>query len=337
MGAARHLGRGHGPARAARADARLSRAGLPDREPMSTSDDVYFLIDELGRSGCRSCRPTLDNHGNHIVSLGDLPRGWPAGRAARRARRHRDAGADAARRGRPRRGVRTGDKGVNKQRRAQAELTSRGADCLAKAHRAVRGPARHARQAAREAARASTRGKQAAGLRDRREGAVGDARRAACRRAASSTPWTGRCRASTFGGGVHLRPVRHALVRRLRHRARRARTRPATRTATCSASRRIRWCRALLEGGKPVSYGAKAIPEGGWCAMPKLYADGLLLCGDTGGFLNGGRLKGIHLAIKSGMLAAETAVRVPARRRLLGGEAGRLRAARRRSRGPAPR
>jgi flavin-dependent dehydrogenase len=65
--------------------------------------------------------------------------------------------------------------------------------------------------------------------------------------------------------------------------------------------------RALLEGGKAVSYGAKAIPEGGWYAMPKLYADGLLLCGDTAGFLNGGRLKGIHLAIKSGMLAAEQA------------------------------
>jgi electron-transferring-flavoprotein dehydrogenase len=64
--------------------------------------------------------------------------------------------------------------------------------------------------------------------------------------------------------------------------------------------------RALLEGGKPVAYGAKAIPEGGFWAMPKLSADGLLLCGDSGGFLNGARLKGIHLAIKSGMLAAET-------------------------------
>jgi electron-transferring-flavoprotein dehydrogenase len=64
--------------------------------------------------------------------------------------------------------------------------------------------------------------------------------------------------------------------------------------------------RKLLDGGKPVSYGAKAIPEGGFWAMPKLWADGLLVCGDTGGFLNGARLKGIHLAIKSGMLAAET-------------------------------
>src|SRR5438552_3645841 len=64
--------------------------------------------------------------------------------------------------------------------------------------------------------------------------------------------------------------------------------------------------RSLLEGGKPVAYGAKAIPEGGWWAMPQLAAEGFLLCGDTGGFLNGARLKGVHLAIKSGMLAAET-------------------------------
>ncbi|HTV72090.1 MAG TPA: electron transfer flavoprotein-ubiquinone oxidoreductase [Candidatus Acidoferrales bacterium] len=63
----------------------------------------------------------------------------------------------------------------------------------------------------------------------------------------------------------------------------------------------------MLAGAKLVRYGAKAIPEGGLFAMPRLYADGLLLAGDSGGFLNGMRLKGIHLAIKSGMLAAQTA------------------------------
>jgi electron-transferring-flavoprotein dehydrogenase len=63
----------------------------------------------------------------------------------------------------------------------------------------------------------------------------------------------------------------------------------------------------MLEGGKMIRYGAKAIPEGGFFAMPRPYADGLLLIGDTGGFLNGMRLKGIHLAIKSGTMAAETA------------------------------
>ena len=63
----------------------------------------------------------------------------------------------------------------------------------------------------------------------------------------------------------------------------------------------------LLEGAKLLRYGAKAIPEGGFYAMPRAYADGLLVTGDSAGFLNGMRLKGIHLAVKSGMMAAETA------------------------------
>jgi electron-transferring-flavoprotein dehydrogenase len=62
-----------------------------------------------------------------------------------------------------------------------------------------------------------------------------------------------------------------------------------------------------LKGGKVIQYGAKTVPLGGWFAMPKLYADGLLLAGDSGGMVNAERLKGVHLAIKSGMLAAETA------------------------------
>lgn len=65
--------------------------------------------------------------------------------------------------------------------------------------------------------------------------------------------------------------------------------------------------RERLRGGKLIRYGAKAIPEGGYWAIPRPYADGVLLVGDTAGFLNAQRLKGIHLAIKTGMLAAETA------------------------------
>ena len=62
----------------------------------------------------------------------------------------------------------------------------------------------------------------------------------------------------------------------------------------------------LLEGGQMFRYGAKAIPEGGWFSMPRPYADGVLLIGDTAGTLNPMKLKGIHLAVKSGMLAAQT-------------------------------
>jgi electron-transferring-flavoprotein dehydrogenase len=64
--------------------------------------------------------------------------------------------------------------------------------------------------------------------------------------------------------------------------------------------------RKLLEGGKMIRYGAKAMPVGGWYTAPRLAGDGFLIAGDSGGLLNGERLKGIHLAIKSGMLAAET-------------------------------
>ncbi len=64
---------------------------------------------------------------------------------------------------------------------------------------------------------------------------------------------------------------------------------------------------ALLEGGRMVRYGAKALPEGGWNTIPRLHMDGGLIAGDAGGFLNSMRLKGIHLAMRSGMLAAEAA------------------------------
>jgi electron-transferring-flavoprotein dehydrogenase len=65
--------------------------------------------------------------------------------------------------------------------------------------------------------------------------------------------------------------------------------------------------KALLQDGQMVRYGAKALPENGWCALPACSADGALLVGDAAGFLNSLRLKGVHLAMKSGMLAAETA------------------------------
>jgi len=63
----------------------------------------------------------------------------------------------------------------------------------------------------------------------------------------------------------------------------------------------------LLMGGKMIRYGAKSLPYGGWWSLPALTGDGWMIIGDSAGFLNSQRLKGIHLAIKSGMLAAETA------------------------------
>ncbi|MFQ5512746.1 MAG: 4Fe-4S dicluster domain-containing protein [Candidatus Krumholzibacteriia bacterium] len=63
--------------------------------------------------------------------------------------------------------------------------------------------------------------------------------------------------------------------------------------------------RSFLEGGKPTQYGAKAISAGGYHSVPRLYTDGALLAGEAASMVDMQRLKGIHLAMKSGMLAAE--------------------------------
>jgi electron-transferring-flavoprotein dehydrogenase len=63
--------------------------------------------------------------------------------------------------------------------------------------------------------------------------------------------------------------------------------------------------RKILEGGRRLSWGAKAIPEGGYWAMPRLHAPGMVICGDSGGMVNVPELKGIHYAMHSGILAAE--------------------------------
>ncbi|HZN11995.1 MAG TPA: electron transfer flavoprotein-ubiquinone oxidoreductase [Blastocatellia bacterium] len=61
----------------------------------------------------------------------------------------------------------------------------------------------------------------------------------------------------------------------------------------------------MLAGGRMLHYGAKAIPEGGYFSQPKYYGDGFLIIGDSASFLNSQKLKGIHMAMQSGMLAAQ--------------------------------
>jgi electron-transferring-flavoprotein dehydrogenase len=63
----------------------------------------------------------------------------------------------------------------------------------------------------------------------------------------------------------------------------------------------------ILKGAKRVSYGARAISDGGYQSVPKLVMPGAALIGDSAGFLNVPRIKGTHTAMKSGMMAAEAA------------------------------
>jgi len=63
----------------------------------------------------------------------------------------------------------------------------------------------------------------------------------------------------------------------------------------------------MIKGGKVIAYGGKTLPAGGWYSRPKLYGNGWMVCGDSASFVDVQKLKGIHLAMKSGMLAGEVA------------------------------
>jgi electron-transferring-flavoprotein dehydrogenase len=70
----------------------------------------------------------------------------------------------------------------------------------------------------------------------------------------------------------------------------------------------------FFEGGRRISYGARALSEGGYQSIPKLTFPGGLLIGDTAGFLNVPKIKGTHMAMKSGMVAAEAVSNISARK-----------------------
>jgi electron-transferring-flavoprotein dehydrogenase len=61
----------------------------------------------------------------------------------------------------------------------------------------------------------------------------------------------------------------------------------------------------LIDGGEVISYGARTLPEGGYYALSKLAANGAIIIGDAAGLVNTRKIKGLHYAIKSGMVAAE--------------------------------
>ncbi len=73
--------------------------------------------------------------------------------------------------------------------------------------------------------------------------------------------------------------------------------------------------KAILEGGRRVSYGARAINDGGWQSVPKLTFPGGALIGCSAGFVNVPRIKGSHTAMKTGMMAADAAVEAIASQR----------------------
>ena len=290
-------------------DPRAMRELMPDyREqgcPIAsdvTSDDVYFLT---ARSQLRLpfTPPMLDNHGNHILSLGNLT-AWMAAVAEQKGvlvATDMPAARPIVENGRVA-GVMTGDKGVSKSGEHKTNYQP-GAECRARATVLCEGP-RGTLTTVLEQQLGLMVGRNpqvyTTGVKEIWEMPAGRVQKG---RVIHTMGWP--LPNDTFGGafvyGVSDTQWAVGFVTGLdahdptndpHANLQRFKTHPLV--------------RALIEGGKPVAYGAKAIPEGGYWAMPKLSSDGVLLCGDSGGFLNGARLKGVHLAIKSGMLAAET-------------------------------
>jgi electron-transferring-flavoprotein dehydrogenase len=275
-------------------------ADLP-RTPVA-GDDVYFLWDG-GQFRLPLLPPLLQNHGNVIVSLGRMVE-WLAGIAEQKGVLlvTETAATEPLLEAGRLVGVRTGDKGLDRNRRPKSNHQP-GADCRAKATVLCEGP-RGTLAKVLETAFGLTVGRNpqvySTGVKEIWEMPAG---RVTPGRVVHTMGWP--LPTEVLGGGfLYGMDETHwalGLVTGLE----------SPDPVNDPHGNFQRWkthplLRPLLSGGKPVAYGAKAIPEGGWWAMPRLSADGLLIAGDSGGFLNGARLKGIHLAILSGMLAAET-------------------------------
>jgi electron-transferring-flavoprotein dehydrogenase len=277
--------------------------GCPVEAPVG--DDAFWYLTEKGKIAAPIMPPPLQNHGNYVISLGEMAR-WMAGIVG-------EMGVDLFPEFPASRvlvedgkvvGVRTGDKGIDKNGQAKPNFEP-GVDIRAKLVILAEGPR-------------GTLTKQLAEIYNLYEGknpqvyALGvkelwqlpDDRFAPGKVIHTLGHPLDR---DTFGGGfiygMKDRIVDIGLVVGLdyrnptmdpHHEFQRMKLHPEV--------------RKILEGGTMIAAGAKAIPEGGYFSMPRMYGEGFMIAGDSAGFLNGARLKGIHLAIKSGMLAAETAL-----------------------------
>jgi electron-transferring-flavoprotein dehydrogenase len=276
--------------------------GCPIEAPVGS--DAFWYLTESMKLAAPIMPPPLQNHGNYVISLGEMVK-WLAPIVA-------EMGVDlfaefAATRvlvedGRVV-GVRTGDKGIDKNGQPKANYEA-GVDVRAKMTILAEGPR-------------GTLSKQLAGIFDLYAGknpqvysvGVKELWQLPDDRYAPGTvihtmgfPLD----MDTFGGafiyGMKDRIVDIGLVVGLDYK-----------NPTLDPHNELQRLKLhpeiqkILRGGKMISAGAKAIPEGGYYSMPRLSGDGFMILGDSAGFLNGARLKGIHLAIKSGILAAEAA------------------------------
>ncbi len=286
------------------------KALFPDLDPSDwptygavTNDSVYWMRGPNSQLALRPTPPTFRNHGNHVVSISELAR-WLGSRAE-------EAGAyiltetaaaqllvtDGAVRG-----VRSGDKGRSRNQESSGRFEP-GTDIVAQATVLADGPWGYLGRAAIE-------------VFDLAEGCEPQTWSLGVKevwqvpkpldRVIHTLGWPLRYSAKwrEFGGSwiypMGADKVSIGFVLGLGYT-----------DATVSAHDLLQLfktstlARGILEGGERLAWGAKVIPEGGYFAIPKLTAPGMVLCGDTAGMVNVPQLKGIHYAILSGIYAAE--------------------------------
>jgi electron-transferring-flavoprotein dehydrogenase len=277
--------------------------GAPVSTPV-TEDHVYFLT-RGGRFGLPIVPPPLRNHGNYVVSLNQLVK-WLAGQAESRGVDLLPGfpAAEVLYDGDVVVGVRTGDKGIDKHGQKKGNFEP-GVDLRAKVTILAEGARGSLTKQVIPRLRLDA-GKfpmvYSIGIKELWEVPAGRLAKGAVIHTMGFP-----LDSHTFGGGFvygftetrvsvglvvgldyrdpFLDP--HALFQRFKEHP---------------------LLREMLAGGTMLRYGARTISEGGWYSIPRSYADGLLLVGEAAGYLNAMRLKGIHLGLKTGMLAAETAL-----------------------------
>jgi electron-transferring-flavoprotein dehydrogenase len=276
--------------------------GAPIESPVQ--DDLMYLLFREEAVQIPFLPPSLQQHGNLIISLGQMVR-WLAKQAEGLGINVFPGfpAVDALIENGQVVGVRTGDKGVDKHGQRKSNFEP-GVDIKAKVTIVGEGPRGSLTRILSDRFHlAEERAPQvyATGVKEIWELPEGSTPRG---RVVHTMGWP--LPHATFGGGFIYTMSRDRIdigfVTGLDYQD--PFTDPHLNLQTFKTHPKIR---AMLEHGKMVEYGAKTIPEGGWEAVPKLQMPGAMIVGDSAALLDGQRLKGVHLALKSGMLAAETA------------------------------
>ena len=273
-------------------------------------ETVYFMLNRKRAVPLKPTPPPFRNHGNHVVALAELNR-WLAEKAEEAGAYllTETTGHKLLVEGGQVRGVRTGDKGRDKQGGEKSNFEP-GSDVVARATVLAEGCWGHLTGAALKALALAGSDPQVWALGVKEIWEVEQP----FRKVVHTLGWPLRPQAKykEFGGswiyGMNREgekpKVSIGFVIGLDHTDARLSVHDVL-----QEFKQHPLVRKILKDGKRVGWGAKAIPEGGYWAMPKLHAPGLVVCGDSGGMVNVPRLKGIHYAIRSGMLAAETIYR----------------------------